>query len=104
MDPAPGKLAVAENGRGVEWAVCRITKNDGVLSGWRQVERHGRTHRMISSSNNSTERSHGESRSGCFVRRSIRWSGNIAGRGEQIWSLVDTPGADRNDYCLAVEV
>ena len=64
VHPAPGKLAVAENGRGVEWAVCRITKNDGVLSGWRQVERHGRTHPMISSSNNSTERSHGERRSG----------------------------------------
>ena len=43
-----------------------------------QVERHGRTHSMASSSNNSSGRSHGGIGSRCFVSRFFFWSGNIS--------------------------
>ena len=53
------------------------TKNDGVSSGWHQVERHGRTHSMASTSNSSSGRSHGEIRLGVSSAGSF-WSGNIS--------------------------
>ena len=37
-----------------------------------------------------------------FRQSELFWSGNIAGRGGQVWSLVDTPGVDRNYYFLVV--
>ena len=46
-----------------------------------QVERHGRTHSMASSSNSRSGRSHGGIRSGCSRQPVLFWSGNIAGRG-----------------------
>ena len=54
---------MAGNGLGVIVG-CLQQYRDGVSSGWQQVERHGRTHSMASSSNSSSERSHGEIRSG----------------------------------------
>ena len=71
---------------GGSWDVYSSTENDGVSSGWHQVERHGRTQSMASSSNSSsgevTERSGlGVSSAGSFF-----WSGSIAGRGGQVWS------------------
>ena len=36
-----------------------------------------------------------------FRQPAIFWSGNIPGWGEQVWSLVDTPGVDRNYHLLS---
>ena len=51
-----------------------------------QVERHGCTHSIASSSNSSSGRSHGLIRSRCFVSRFFFGRATYRGRGVQVWS------------------
>ena len=46
-----------------------VPKNGGVSSVWQKIEWHGRTHSIVSSSNSSSEKRPGDSRSGCFASR-----------------------------------
>ena len=84
---AAGKLVVAGNGRGViVGCLQQYQKTMGIRPDGNQVERHGRTHSMASSSNSSSGRSHGGIRSRCFVSRFFFGPVTYRGRGVQVWS------------------
>ena len=72
------------NGREVIVDCLQQYQNDDGVSSGQQVERHGHTHSIIRSSNSSSGRGRGESRSvQYFVSRSFMVRQNRGARGEK---------------------
>ena len=83
---AAGKVAVAGNGHGVIVSCLQQYRTRWGFVRMATSRTYGRTHAMISNSNNNIGRSHGENVSGCFVCRFFSGPATYRGRGVQVGS------------------